>query len=156
LTRHRPHRLIDLLLGAFLLASVAFWIGSLSPVLGIGVVVAVVGTYLAGLAQRERDRTTRVAVPASSVDRDGDALGALGELLAEAPPIPLTDWVRVDAPEVIPLVEAASAELTAAGLPDRAHDLTRVILGGRHIPLTGQLRVARRRAQRLLDRRLAE
>jgi hypothetical protein len=150
-TRHRSHRLTDLLLGALFLASVAFWVGSLSSVLAAGLVVAAVGSYIASLARRERDRTKRVAVSASSVSRSRDALDALDELLAKAPPIPLTDLVRVDAGEVFPLVEAAGAELAASGLPDQAHDLTRVILGDCQIPLTGQLRVNRRRAQRLLD-----
>jgi hypothetical protein len=151
LTRRRPNQLIDLLLGVLLLASVAAWVGSLSPVLAIGIVVAVAGTYLAGHARREGDEAKQVTVSASSVGQGTDALDALDKRLAEAPPIPLTDWVRVDAAEVLPLVEAAVMEVTALGLPDQAHDLTRTILGGRQVPLTGQLRVDRRRARRLLD-----
>jgi len=72
-------------------------------------------------------------------------------LLAEAPPIPLTDWVRVDAAELVPLVEEADAEAAASGLPDQAHELTRVVLGDGQVPLNGQLRVDRRRAKKLLD-----
>lgn len=150
-TRHRSHRVTDLLLGVPLLVSVAIWVGSLSSVLAAGIVAAVVGSYLVGLAREEPDRTQRVAVPVSSVHQGGNALEALDELLAEAPPIPLTDLVRVDAGEIIPLVEAAGAEVSASGRPDQAHDLTRVVLGDRQIPFTGQLRVDRRRAKRLLD-----
>lgn len=47
LTRHRPHRLIDLLLGLFLLIPVVSWIGSVSPLLAAAVFVTVAGFYLA-------------------------------------------------------------------------------------------------------------
>jgi hypothetical protein len=150
-TKQRPHRLIDLLLGVFLLASVVSWVGSLSPLLAVGIVVVAVGFYLSSLAHRERVQAKRGAVSVSPVARGGDALAALEELLAEAPPIPLTDWVRVDAGKAIRLVEAAGVEVAASGLPDQAHDLTRVILGDRQIQLTGQLRVNRRRTKKLLD-----
>lgn len=150
-TRHRSHRLTDLLLGVPLLVSVAIWVGSLSSVLAAGIVAAVVGSYLVALAREEPDRKQRVAVSVSSGHQGDDALDALGELLAEAPSIPLTDWVRVDASKAVPLVEAADAEVSASGRPDQAHDLARAILGDRQIPFTGQLRVNRRRAERLLD-----
>lgn len=82
--------------------------------------------------------------------RDLDALDALDELLAAAPPIPLTDWVRVDPGVVTPLVDAVLAAAIEAGHAEQADDLARVILGGRPIPLTDELRVNRRRAQKLL------
>lgn len=151
LTRQRSHRLIDLMLGAFLLVGVAFWLGSLSPILAVGLVMAVAGFYLAGLARGERERRDAVAPPISPVRQGDDALDALDALLANAPPIPLTDLVRVDAGELISLVEAASVEVTALGLPDRAHDLRRAALSGRQVPFTGQRRVDRRRVQKLLD-----
>jgi Flp pilus assembly protein TadB len=59
LTRHRPHRLIDLLLGIFLLIPVVFWLGSVSHLLAAAVFVAVAGLYLASFPRRGRRRARR-------------------------------------------------------------------------------------------------
>lgn len=59
LTRQRPHRLIDLLLGLLLLIPVVFWLGSVSPLLAAAVFVAVAGLYLASLPRRRRRRAKR-------------------------------------------------------------------------------------------------
>lgn len=152
LTRHRPHRLIDLLLGLFLLIPVMSWIGSLSPLLAAAILVAVAGLYLASISRRGRGRKRReAATSVSPVDRDRDPLAALDELLAEAPPIPLTDWVRIDPRVVTPLVDAVRVAAIDLGHTDQAEELSRVILGGRPVRFTDELRVNRRRAQRLLQ-----
>lgn len=74
LTRHRPHRLIDLLLGILLLIPIVFWLGSVSPLLAGAVFVAVAGLYLASLPRRGRHRARRdTAISALPVDRDRNA-----------------------------------------------------------------------------------
>lgn len=52
LTRHRPHQVIDLMLGRLLLVAVVSWVGSLSPLLAATIFVAVAGAYLASLPRR--------------------------------------------------------------------------------------------------------
>lgn len=152
LTRHRPHRLIDLLLGGLLLISVVFWVGAVSPLLASAIFVAVAGLYQASISRRDRGRKRReAATSVSPVDREHNPLAALDELLAAAPPIPLTDWVRIDPRVVTPLVDAIRAAATDLGRMDQAEELSRVILGGRPVPFTDELRVNRRRAQRLLQ-----
>lgn len=152
LTRLRPHRLIDLLLGTFLLIPIVFWIGSVSPLLAAIVFVAVTGFYLASLSRKGRGRARRdAAISVSPVDRDSNPLAALDELLAAAPPIPLTDWVRIDPHVVTPLVDAVRAAAIDLGRTDQAEELSPVVLGGRPVPFTDELRVDRRRAQRLLQ-----
>ena len=54
LTRHRPHLLIDLLLGASLLVLVASWIYSFSPVLALAIVSLTIVAYLLSLRRHER------------------------------------------------------------------------------------------------------
>lgn len=76
LTRHRPHRLIDLLLGLSLLIPAVLWIGSVSLLLATAVFVAVAGLYLAGISRRGRGRERReVAISVSPVDPDRDPGG---------------------------------------------------------------------------------
>lgn len=152
LTRRRPHRLIDLLLGLFLLIPVVFWIGSVSPLLAAAIFVAVAWLYLASLPRRGRGRKRReAAISVSPVDRDRDPSAALEELLAAAPPIPLTDSVRINSRVVTPLVDAVRAAAIDLGRTDQAEELSRVILEGPPVPFTDELRVNRRRAQRLLQ-----
>jgi hypothetical protein len=61
LTRRRPHRLIDLLLGILLLIPIVFWLGSVSPLLAAVIFVAVAGLYLANLPRNGRGRKRREA-----------------------------------------------------------------------------------------------
>jgi len=149
LTRRRSHRLLDLLLGAFALITVSSGVGSVvNPPLGILVFIAGVGFYLASLAQSGHRLVRLDAVSTPSLDRS-DAIGALDDLLATAPVIPLTGQVRVDRDEVAPLVDAVRATVADAGFPGQADDLAQAILGCR-VPFTGQLQVDRHRVRRLL------
>lgn len=77
------------------------------------------GLYLASIFRRGRGRKRREAVTsASPVDRDRDPLAALDELLAAAPPIQLTDWVRIDPRVVTPLVDAVRVAAIDLGRTD--------------------------------------
>jgi hypothetical protein len=152
LTRQRPHRLIDLLLGILLVTPVVFWIGSISTLLAAVIFIAVAGLYLANLSRGGRGRGRRdAAISVSPVDQDGNPIAALDELLAAAPPIPLTDWVRVDVGAVTPLVDEVRAAAIELGHADQAEELSRVVLEGRPVPFTDELRIDRRRAQRILQ-----
>lgn len=127
------------------------WTGSLSPLLGAAIFVAVTGLYLASLLGSRKRRRRDADPSVSPVGEDRTALEALDELLATAPPIPMTDWVRVDPRRAKPLVDAVRVAAVEAKLRDQVDELTRVILEGRPIPFTDELRVDRRRAQRLLE-----
>ena len=59
LFRQRPHRLVDLLLGAFALACLAGGLAAISPILALVVVIATVGLYLDTLRREERARKQR-------------------------------------------------------------------------------------------------
>jgi membrane glycosyltransferase len=152
LTRQRHHWLIDLLLGLFVLISVLGWIGSVSPLLAAVVFAVAAWFYLASLPRRGQHRASQNAALATPpADGGRSALDALDQLLAAAPPVPLTNLVRVDPRVVTPLVDAVRAAAVERGVTDQAEKLSRALLGGRPIPLTGQLRVDRQEAQRLLQ-----
>jgi hypothetical protein len=79
-----------------------------------------------------------------------EALEALEAALAAAPPIPLTDSVRVVPSELQPLVEEVRAAALTSEASDQAEELARVVLRDRSVPLTGQRRVDLKRAQGLI------
>jgi hypothetical protein len=151
LSRPRPHRAVDLALGAFLLVGIALGIASWSPILAVALIVAVAGVYLVSLLRQEGERRVRSAMlPRASASRMRDAIDALDGILVEAPAIPLTGWVRVDPAEVTPLLDAVRAGAGGTASSDQAEKLAAVVLGDRPVPFTSQVRVDRKRARRLL------
>jgi hypothetical protein len=79
-----------------------------------------------------------------------EALEALEAALAAAPPIPLTDSVRVVPGELQPLVDEVRAAASTSEASGQAEELAQVILHGRPVPLTRQRRVDLKRAQELI------
>jgi hypothetical protein len=150
LIRHRPHQAVDLVLGVLLLGGIAIGVASLSPILALLVVVAATSGYLIGLLRQERTQRALATAPSPSASRGCDAIDALDGVIAAAPAIPLTSWVRVDPGEVGPLVEMIREAATAPASALQAEKLAAVVLGGRPVPLNSQVRVDRGRARRLL------
>ena len=147
MTRHRPHQGIDLLLGAFLLAS---WVVSISPLLAAVLVIAVVGIYLTTIRRREPARTQRAEPPRTAGAHGRNAIDELETVSGAAPAIPLTGSARVDPSEIAPLVEEVRAAAVGSPGSDQAEKLARLVLGGRAVPLTDQVQVDRRRALKTL------
>lgn len=150
LTRERPHQGIDLLFGAFLLIGVAAWLASVSPVLAALLVIAVTGGYLISLHGQEKNQKKLAQPPVSTGAHGRDVLNELATALAEAPVIPLTDWVRVDPEIVRPLVEEVRAAAVATPGSGQAEKLAQIVLGDRPLVFTDQVRVDRRRAQKAI------
>jgi len=140
------------LLGLILLIGAASWIASASPALALAFVVAAVGGYLVNLRRQEVNGRELATPSRRRGTKGGDALDALDAALAAAPAIPLTGWVRVDPGELSPLVDDVRVAAKASGCSDQAEELAQVVLGGRPVPFTNELRSDRRRARRLLSR----
>ena len=152
LTRRRSHQTVDLLLGLILLIGAASWIASASPALALAFAAATVGGYLVNLRRQEVNGRELATPSRRRGTKGGDALDALDAALAAAPAIPLTGWVRVDPGELSPLVDDVRVAAKASGCSDQAEELAQVVLGGRPVPFTNELRSDRRRARRLLSR----
>lgn len=149
LSRRRSHQLLDLLLGLAFLAGIANLIGSWSPILALALVAVVAGFYPASLHRQEQDRKEPTTPPDPLPVEECDAIDALEELLATAPVIPLAREVRMDPAAVTPLVNAIQTAVAPAS-SEQVDELARVFLSGRPVPLTGELRVDRKKAQELL------
>ncbi|HET6830756.1 MAG TPA: hypothetical protein VFH44_05335 [Solirubrobacterales bacterium] len=151
LTRHRPHRGIDLLLGAIALVGAAAWVASISPVLAALLVIGAIAGYLVSLHGQGSNQSNPARWPATPGSGSRDALEALEATLAAAPEIPMTAWIRVEPETVVPLVEEVRAAARATSASDQAERLAQVVLGGRRVPFTDQIRVDRRRAMKALS-----
>ncbi len=119
--------------------------------MAIGVLVAVAGAYLIRTGRRDRERAEWAAGPPSASGPGLEAVDALEDLLASAPPIPLTDWVRVDPREATLLAESIRETVGGSQAAGEADRLAQLIARGRRIPLSEQVRVDVRRARRHLD-----
>lgn len=137
-------------MGLLLLLAVAAWLSSISKAAGFAVFVLVTIVYLVRTARRDRSGRREDGATPSLVGSRFAAVDTLDDLIADAPPIPLTDSVRIDPRKASLLAESIREAAAGSDAAGEADELARMILGARAVPLTGKVRVDVREARRRL------
>jgi hypothetical protein len=100
--------------------------------------------------RRDQNLAREDAVTPSPVGSRFEAIDTLDDLLVNAPPIPLTDSVRIDPRRASLLVESIREAAAGSDAAGEADELAQLILGARTVPLTDKVRVDIREARRHL------
>lgn len=85
------------------------------------------------------------------MDEPSDPIQELVDLVNDAPPVPLTDEVRVDGGELRAALAGLAESAEWAVHPKAASKLAKLVKKARGVPLTDQVRIDRKKLLRLVS-----